>query len=59
MRINPSLSEENVGVIESVMADSYSKNMDLTLDTDLTLMLRCGAHRLASVLERGAAQARV
>ena len=45
-----------MGVIEPVMADSYSRNVGLALDADLTLMLRRGAHRLASVLERGATQ---
>ena len=33
------------------MAVSYNKNAGLALDADLTLMLRRGAHRLASVLE--------
>ena len=36
------------------MVVSYSRNAGLALDADLTLMLRCGAHMLASVLERGA-----
>ena len=48
-----------MGVNDLVMADSYSRNAGLALDTNLTLMLRCEAHRPASVLERGAAQARV
>jgi len=59
MGINPSLSGENVGVIEPVIADSYSRNAGLALDADLTLMLRRGAYSLAFVLERGTAQARV
>ena len=59
MEINLSLSGENVGVIDLVMADNYSTNARLALDANLTLMLRCEAHRLTSVLERGAAQARV
>jgi len=42
-------------VIDLVMADSYSRNAGFALDTDLTLILRREAHRLASVLERGAA----
>ena len=40
MVINPSLSGENIGVIEPVMADSYSRNAGLVLDADLTQMLR-------------------
>ena len=59
MEINPSLSGENVGVIDPVMADSYNKNVGLALGADLTLMLRRPAHKLASVLEREAAQGRV
>ena len=43
-----------MGVIDPVMADSYSRNMGFTLDAELTLMLRRGTHKLASVLERGA-----
>jgi len=57
MEINPSLSGENMGVIDPVIADSYSKNASLALDANLTLMLRRRAHRIASVLECGAAQA--
>ena len=57
MEINLSLSGENVGVIDPIMDDSYNKNGSLTLDADFTLMLRRGAHRLATVLEREAAQA--
>ena len=42
------------------MAVNYSWNAGLTLDTDLALLLlRRGAHRLASVLEREATQAHV
>ena len=41
------------------MAISYSRNAGLALDADFILILRRGAHSLASVLERGAAQARV
>jgi len=48
-----------VGVIDPVTDDNYSRNTGFTLDTDFTLMLRCGAHRLASVLEYGAIQTRV
>ena len=36
------------------MAISYSRNVDLALDADLTLMLRREAYRLVYVLERGA-----
>jgi len=39
------------------MTGSYNRNAGLALNADLTLMLRRGAHNLASVLERGAAQA--
>ena len=59
MKITPSISGGNVRVIDSVMADSYNRNAGLALDANLTLMLRCEAHMPASVLERGAAQARV
>ena len=50
MEINPSLSGENVRVIDPVMTDSYSRNVGFALDAELTLMLRRGAHGLASVL---------
>ena len=40
MEINPSLGGENMGVIDPIMADSYSRNAGLALDADLTLMLR-------------------
>ena len=53
MGINSSLSGKNMGVINTVMANSYSRNAGLALDSDLALMLRRGAHRLASVLEHG------
>jgi len=43
-----------VGVIDSVMAGNYNRNAGLALDPNLALMLRCGTHRLASVLEREA-----
>ena len=43
-----------MGVIDSVMAGNYNKNTCFTLDMDLALMLRRGAHRSTSVLERGA-----
>ena len=70
MGINPSLSGENVGVIDPVMTDSYSRNAGFTLDADLTLMLRCGATcsrlcwnmellRLTFDLKRGAGDLRV
>ena len=36
------------------MVVSYSRNTGLALDADLVLMLRRGAHRLASMLECGA-----
>jgi len=36
------------------MTVSYSINAGLTVDADLALMLRRGAHRLAFVLECGA-----
>jgi len=39
------------------MADSYNRNAGLAFDADLALVLRCEAHRLAFVLECGAAQA--
>ena len=52
MGITPSLSGDNVGVIEPVMDDSYSRNAGLALDADLTLMLRHRAHRLASAQAR-------
>ena len=45
MGITPSLSGRNVGVIDPVMADSYSRNAGLALDANLTLMLRCEAYR--------------
>ena len=41
------------------MAVSYSRNAGLALDADLALMLRRGAHRLASVLECKTTQARI
>ena len=47
---------KNVRVTDAVMTGSYSKNAGLALNADLTLMLRREAHRLTSVLERGAAQ---
>jgi len=41
------------------MAFSYSRNVGLALDADLSLMLRRRPHMLASVLEREATQARI
>jgi len=40
-------------VPDPIMNDSYSRNAGLALNADLTLMLRHGVYRLASVLERG------
>jgi len=51
---------ENEMYLTKFVVVSYNWNAGLVLDTDLTLLLlRRGAHRLASVLEREATQARV
>ena len=50
---------ENEVQLIKLVAVSYNRNAGLALDADFTLMLRRGAHRLVSVLERGAAQAHV
>jgi len=39
--------------IDLVMVVYYNRNVYLTLDADFILLLRRGAHRLTSVLERG------
>jgi len=59
MGINLSLSGVNMGMIDPAMTDSYNRNASLALDADLALMLRRGAYRLMSELERGVAHARV
>jgi len=41
-------------MIDLIITVCYNKNTDLALDTDLTLMVKHGAHRHASVLEHGA-----
>ena len=40
-------------MIDPVIVVCFSENMDLALDTNFTLMVKHGAHRLVSVLERG------
>ena len=41
-------------LIDPITVVCYSRNTGLMLDVDLALMLRRGAHRPTSVLERGA-----